>query len=294
VPLVAESAKPAVAVLGTGIMGAGMTRSALRAGLPVRAWNRTRQRAEPLSEDGAEVVDSVAQAVEGADLVVTMLSDGDAVLAVAEGALEAAGEDVLWLQMSTIGIASHERCAELAARHGVELVDAPVVGTKQPAEQGKLTVLASGPDAARGRCEPLFDAVGQRTVWLGAAGAGTRLKLVINSWIVSLIEGLAETLATADALDVDKRQFLEAIEGGPLDLPYAQLKGGMMIERSFDPQFTLELAAKDARLAVEALAAHGLDLPLPRAIAARLQEGVAAGHGGEDMAATYLTSLPRR
>jgi 3-hydroxyisobutyrate dehydrogenase len=294
VPLVAESAKPAVAVLGTGIMGAGMTRSALRAGLPVRAWNRTRERAEPLSEDGAEVVDSVAQAVEGADLVVTMLSDGDAVLAVAEAALDAAGEDALWLQMSTIGIASHERCAELAARHGVELVDAPVVGTKQPAEQGKLTVLASGPDAARERCEPLFDAVGQRTIWLGAAGAGTRLKLVINSWIVSLIEGLAETLATADALDVDKRQFLEAIEGGPLDLPYAQLKGGMMIERSFDPQFSLELAAKDARLAVEALEAHGLDLPLARAIATRLQEGVDAGHGGEDMAATYLTSLPRR
>ena len=293
-PLVAESAKPAVAVLGTGIMGAGMTRSALRAGLPVRAWNRTRERAEPLSEDGAEVVDSVAQAVQGADLVVTMLSDGDAVLAVADDALDAAGEDALWLQMSTIGIASHERCAELAARHAVELVDAPVVGTKQPAEQGKLTVLASGPDAARERCEPLFDAVGQRTIWLGAAGAGTRLKLVINSWIVSLIEGLAETLATADALDVDKRQFLEAIEGGPLDLPYAQLKGGMMIERSFDPQFSLELAAKDARLAVEALEAHGLDLPLPRAIATRLQEGVDAGHGGEDMAATYLTSLPRR
>jgi 3-hydroxyisobutyrate dehydrogenase len=288
-----DAQKPTVAILGTGIMGAGMARSALRAGLAVRAWNRSPERAEPLGSDGAAVAESVAEAVDGAELIVTMLSDADAVLAVAREALPAAGEGALWVQSSTIGLDGHERCAELATHHDVELVDAPVLGTKQPAEQGKLTVLASGADGARERCRPLFDAIGQRTLWLGQAGAGTRLKLVINTWLVSLVEGLGETMALADALGIEKRSFLEAIEGGPVDLPYAQLKGGMMIDRSFDPSFTLELAAKDARLVVEAAERCGVDLPLPRAIAERMREGIAAGHGEQDMAATYLTSLPR-
>jgi 3-hydroxyisobutyrate dehydrogenase len=289
---VPDAAKPTVAILGTGIMGAGMARSALRAGLPLRAWNRTRERAEPLAGDGAVVAGSVAEAVEGADLVVTMLSDTDAVLAVADEALAAAGDGALWVQTSTIGLAGHERCAELAARRGIELVDAPVVGTKQPAEEGKLTVLASGPEGVRERCEPLFEAIGQRTLWLGAAGDGTRLKLVANTWIGGLVEVLGETMALADVLGIEKRRFLDLIEGGPLDLPYAQLKGGMMIDRAFDPSFSLELAAKDARLIAEAADRHGLDLPLPRTVAERMQEGVEAGHGGKDLAATYLTSAP--
>jgi 3-hydroxyisobutyrate dehydrogenase len=292
VPGVADAGKTTVAILGTGIMGSGMARSALRAGLAVRVWNRTRESAEALAGDGAVVAGSAAEAVEGAGVVATMLSDADAVLAVAEDAIPAAGGGATWAQTSTIGLDGHERCAQLAARHGVELVDAPVVGTKQPAEQGKLTVLASGPDGARERCEPFFDAVGQRTLWLGEAGAGTRMKLVVNTWIVSLVEGLGESMALADALGIDKRGFLETIEGGPLDLPYAQLKGAMMIDRSFDPAFALELAAKDARLVVEAAEREGLDLPLPRAIARRMEEGVDAGRGGEDMAATYLTSAP--
>jgi 3-hydroxyisobutyrate dehydrogenase len=292
---VANGEKPVVAILGTGIMGLGMARSAMREGLPVRVWNRTPERAEPLAADGAQVVASAAEAVTGADLVVTMLSDADAVLAVAGGdggALAAAGDGAVWVQTSTIGIEGAARCAELAAERGIALVDAPLLGTKQPAEQGKLTVLASGPDDARERCRPLFDAIGQRTLWVGDAGAGTRLKLVLNTWIVSLVEGLGETMALADALGVDKQLFLDAIGGGPLDLPYAQMKGAMMIDRSFDPSFTLALAAKDARLVAQAAERHGVDLPLPRAIAGRMEEGIEAGHGDADMAATYLTSAP--
>lgn len=289
---VAGGERAAVAILGTGLMGGGMARSALRADLPVRVWNRTRERAEPLAGDGAVVAAGAAEAADGADVVLTMLRDADAVLAVAGEALPAMADGALWVQASTVGLDGHERCAELASRHGVELVDAPVLGTKQPAEQGKLTVLASGSDAALERCTPLFDAVGQRTLRLGPAGAGTRLKLVINTWLVSLVEGLGEAMALADALEVDKRGFLEAIEGGPVDAQYAQLKGGLMIDRVFEPAFPLELATKDARLVAEAAERHGLDLPLPRTIAERMQEGVEAGHGGDDMAATYLTSAP--
>jgi 3-hydroxyisobutyrate dehydrogenase len=290
-----EARKPVVAILGTGTMGLGMARSALRAGLEVRAWNRTLERAEPLAADGATVAPTPAEAASGADLVVTMLSDADAVLDVMErddGGLAGARDDALWVQTSTIGLDGTERCIELAERRGVALVDAPVLGTKQPAEEGKLVVLASGPEEARERCEPFFDAIGQRTLWLGPAGAGTRLKLVVNTWIVTLVEGLAETMALADALGMPKERFLEAIEGGPLDLPYAQLKGRMMIERSFEPSFSLRLAAKDARLVAEAAERCGVELPLPKLVAERMARGVEAGHGDEDLAATYLTSAP--
>src|SRR5437660_6766894 len=133
-----------VAILGAGgTMGRGMARNLQKAGLTVRAWNRSIEKAEPLAGDGITVVDSPTGAVEGADLVVTMLSDGDAVIDVAGEFLLATGDGAIWVQMSTIGQDAIDRCIELANQHGVTLVDAPVLGTKQPAEEGKLVVLAS-------------------------------------------------------------------------------------------------------------------------------------------------------
>src|SRR4051812_24419575 len=180
-----------VAVLGTGTMGAPMARNLVDAGLEVRVWNRSIEKARAV--EGASVFDDAAEAVSGADFFVTMLADGDAVEEVVSGGvLDGAGA---WLQMSTVGLDAYERLAELAADAGVAFVDAPVVGTKQPAEKGELTVLASGPRDVRERARPVFEAVGARTVELGDAGEGTRLKLVINSWLVIMVEGLAETIA---------------------------------------------------------------------------------------------------
>ena len=116
------------------------------------------------------------------------------------------------------------------------------------------------------------------------------MKLVLNCWLVTLVEGLAETLALARGLGLDPSLFLEAIAGGPLDLPYAQLKGKLMLAEEFPASFKLRLAAKDARLVVEAAERAGLDLPLAETIAGRLERGVELGHGDEDMAATYQTS----
>jgi 3-hydroxyisobutyrate dehydrogenase len=141
----------------------------------------------------------------------------------------------------------------------------------------------------RSRCEPIFDAVGQKTVWLGEAGTGTRMKLVINAWLVSLVEGLAETIAFARGIDVDPAEFLETISGGPVDNAYAQMKGKMMIEQAFEPSFKLELAAKDARLVLEAIERHDLELPMLETIKERLEDA-AQEHGDKDMAATYLAS----
>jgi 3-hydroxyisobutyrate dehydrogenase len=275
-------------------MGLGMARNLARAGIDVRAWNRTRRKAEPLSADGAAVLDTPGEAAAGAGVILTMLADADAVLAAMDGedgALARAADTAVWLQMSTIGEAATERCAELAGRRGLAFVDAPVLGTKEPAQEGKLTVMASGPEALAGRLAPIFDAVGQRTMWVGPAGQGTRLKLVTNSWILAVVEGAAETIALAEGLGVDPALFLEAVGGGPLDLPYLQRKGRAILERDFAPSFSLRLATKDARLVEDAAAAHELDLPLARVIHARLAQGVVE-HGDDDLCATYLTSAP--
>jgi 3-hydroxyisobutyrate dehydrogenase len=280
------SSRETVAVLGTGIMGAPMARNLLAAGFPVRVWNRTAEKTAPLGAAGAVVGASPEEAADGAQIVLTMLTDADAVLETAGAAL--GGADV-WIQASTVGIEGNERCAALAAERGVVLVDAPVLGTRQPAEEGKLTILASGPDDVRDRVDPVFDAVGTTTWWLGEAGAGQRLKLVANTWVLALVEGLAETLRLAEGLGVSPQSFLDVIAGGPLDAGYAQVKGKGMIERAFPPAFPLRHALKDLRLVEEAAARHDLDVPLVTAIAERFAQGVAEGNGDLDMSATFVT-----
>ena len=272
-------------------MGSGMARNITRAGIGVRVWNRTREKAEPLAEDGAEVLGSPAQAAEGADVVVTMLADVQAVLEAVESALPGVGDDVIWLQMSTIGEQVTERCAQLAREHGLAFIDAPVLGTTQPAQQGKLVVLASGPEELRDRVQPVLDAVGQRTMWVGPAGSGSRLKLATNIWVLTVTEGVAEAIAFTEGMGLDPALLIEAISGGPLDSPYFQLKTKAITERCFDPQFKLKLAAKDAGLMEEAVGRHRLDLPLVTAIAQRLAEG-AKEHPDKDMSASYLSSAP--
>ncbi len=282
-----------VAVLGAGgRMGLGMATNIAEAEMAVHAWNRTREKAEPLTEHGARVLDTPAQAAADADVIVTMLADGDAVIEAMQGddgALSDASEDCVWVQMSTIGERATERCIELAGERRVGFVDAPVLGTQQPAAEGKLVVLASGSDDLRERVSAVFDAVGQRTMWVGEAGAGSRLKLVTNAWIVAVVEGVAESIALAEGLGLDPALFLEAIEGGPLDAPYVRMKGQAMVDRDFAPSFALRLATKDARLATEAASEHGLDLPVLDAIAKRMQQAVGE-HGDEDLSATYLSS----
>jgi 3-hydroxyisobutyrate dehydrogenase len=280
-----------VAVLGTGIMGRAMARNLLSEGMEVRAWNRSREKAEPLKEVGAEVADSPADAARGADFLLTMLANAEVVEEVIAGdVLPTLAEDCVWLQMSTVGEDGSGRLAEIANEHGVAYVDAPVLGTKQPAEQGQLVVLASGPEEVKERSEQVFDAVGSKTVWLGEAGAGSRLKLVINNWIVGLLGVLAETVAFAKSIGVDPSKFLETIEGGPLGLPYAQLKGTMMIEEDFPTSFSAKLARKDAGLVLGTAEAHDLQMPIAEAVAARFDEAIQAGHGEEDMAAVYRTA----
>ncbi|MER6959772.1 MULTISPECIES: NAD(P)-dependent oxidoreductase [unclassified Streptomyces] len=287
--------KLTVSVLGTGIMGAAMARNLARAGHTVRAWNRSRAKAEPLTADGAHVVDTPAQAVEGADVVLTMLYDGPATLDVMREAAPALRAGTAWLQSTTAGIESVGDLAAFAREHGLVFFDAPVLGTRQPAEAGQLTVLAAGPTASRDAVAPVLDAVGARTVWTGedgGAGSATRLKLVANSWVIAATAAAGEVLALSQSLDVDPNAFFELIAGGPLDMGYLKAKTGLILEDRLSPaQFAVTTAAKDARLIVEAGARGGVRLDVAAASAERLERAAAQGHGDEDMAAAYFASF---
>ena len=289
-----EMSDSTVAVLGTGIMGSGMARNLLAAGMEVRVWNRSREKAEPLGEDGATVVDTPAESTDGADFVLTMLADADVTEEVAgeDGVLSGLANGGVWLQTATVGAAGNERLAKMAEDQGVPYVDAPVLGTRQPAEQGQLVVLSSGPEKVREKCEPVFEAIGAKILWLGEAGAGSRLKLVMNNWIVGLLGVLAETISLARATGVDPESFLETIEGGPLGMPYAQMKGQMMIEEDFPTSFSAKLARKDTGLVLEAANAEGFHMALAEAVAARFDQAIQAGHGDEDMAAIFEAIKP--
>lgn len=284
-----------VSVLGTGIMGAAMARNLARAGHTVRVWNRTPAKAEPLAADGAHVTDSPAEAVRGADAILTMLYDGPAVLDVMREAAPALSGGTAWVQSTTAGIDSVAELAAFAGEHGLVFFDAPVLGTRQPAEAGRLTVLAAGPQEGRAKAEPVFDAVGARTVWTGEDGAGagaTRLKLVANSWVLAATAATGEVLALARALEVDPGQFFGLIEGGPLDMGYLRAKAALILEERLSPaQFAVDTAGKDARLIVEAGERHGVRLDVAAASAARFARAGRLGHAHEDMAAAYFASF---
>lgn len=274
-----------IAVLGTGIMGAPMVRNLLAAGFEVRAWNRTTNKARPLADEGATVAESPEEAASGAEVLLTMLADAGAVADPAERALGSLSGDGIWVQTSTVGIEGNDRLAALADNRGATYVDAPVLGTRQPAEQGQLVVLASGPQEAEQRCAPVFDAIGSKYMWLGEAGAGSRLKLVVNNWIAGLLGLLGETVSLARATGVEPQRFFETIEGGPLDLPYAQMKGKMMLDGDYPTSFSARLARKDVGLVLDAARSGGLDPAIAEAVARYLENAIEAGHGEEDMAA---------
>ena len=283
------AAPAAIALLGTGAMGEPIARNLLAAGFELRAWNRTPTRAQPLAEAGATVVRTPAEAGDGADVLLTMLADGPAVAAAADGVLR---DGLLWLQLSTVGIRWTERLAAAAADADAVFVDAPVLGSIDRAASGELTVLASGPDDAHEAAAPVFDAIGSATQWLGAAGAGTRLKLVLNSWVLGTTALTAETIALADALGVGGARFLELIAGTFTDSPYGQVKGRKMVAADWEPLFRLELGRKDAALALEAAREAGLEPAVAAAVVEAFSRALERGYGDGDIAAVIEATRP--
>lgn len=267
-------------------MGAGMARSLLRQGIGTTVWNRSPEKAAPLASDGATVAGSAADAVAGADVVITMLFDVESVLAVMADAAPAIREDAVWVQASTVGVEGIRRVEAFAAEHAIEVVDAPVLGTKAPAENGRLRILAAGPTSLRDRVQPVFEAVGEHTEWISTTlGGASRLKLVVNAWIATIVNGAAQSIALARGLGLDPAQFLDTIAGQAVDSQYAQLKGKAMLAQDYTPSFELDGLAKDVDLVRQAMAETGIASTVADALADRIAVAAADGHGHQDMAA---------
>ncbi len=278
-----------VAVLGTGIMGSAMARNLLAAGLRTTVWDRSASATAPLRDAGAQLAASPGEAVKDAHAVITMLPTADVVDSVmfGEGVVSSLAEGAAWAQMGTIGVKATLDFAGRVrqARPDVLFVDAPVSGSKGPAESGQLLILASGPQDAEPVLRPVFATIGRKTVWLGEAGQGSRLKLVVNAYMSILIEGVAEALELAEKMGITSDTLGDAIEGGPLDAPIAEAKLHLMERGAYAPEFPLEWALKDVDLA---LTESGERLPLLSALSAQWHAAVAAGHGREDISAARL------
>jgi len=289
-----SDARPEVAVIGAGIMGAAMTRNLVNAGLTTRVWDRSPSATGPLADAGAVVAGSAREAVRDAGVVITMLSTADAVESVIfdGGVADAFADGCVWAQMGTIGVEATRRIRDRLAvqRPSVMFVDAPVSGSKGPAEQGQLLILASGPAAAANWVGPVFGILGRKTVWLGEAGQGSLVKLVVNAYMSILIEGVAETMELADRLGIGHQELAEVIAGGPLDAPIADAKLHKIDRGDYAAEFPLEWALKDVDLAISA--AGDETPPLLAALSGQWHAAVAAGHGRQDISAARLALTP--
>ncbi|MCG8157250.1 NAD(P)-dependent oxidoreductase [Brenneria goodwinii] len=281
------SQKPVVAVLGLGAMGHAFASNLLKNDFIVRGWNRTRVRGEDLQDNGLILCSDAVQAVEGADVIITMLADGEMTHRVLNGVLQALKQGSILCQMGTIGVESTDNLkARLAqVRSDILFIDAPVSGTKAPAEKGQILVLASGNRSRAQKAEQVFSAISKGQLWLGEAGAGSRMKLVINSWLIGLMQSLVETTLLSEKFGFSTADLWRVLDGGPLAVPYAKTKLDMIASGDFTPQMHLVWALKDGCLAVEAIG--NARLPALENIISLWERAVEAGYGEQDLAAVY-------
>jgi len=281
-----EARLPRVAVIGTGTMGSAMAARLLGAGMDVAVWSRHPSSTEAANSLGATAYVDAADAVAQADVTITMLPTAAAIDTVMlDGkALDAMTPDAIWVQMATIGVAATDQLAAKIAirRPDVVLVDAPVSGSKQPAESGQLLILASGPKDRAGLVDTVFAALGKRTLWLGPAGAGSAMKLVLNTWLAFQTEGAAESAALAAHLGIAPDLLLDALHDSPLASPYALSKLERMLKEDFQADFSLDWALKDLDLASDA---DPEATPAADAIAKRWRQLVENGASGMDVSA---------
>jgi 3-hydroxyisobutyrate dehydrogenase len=279
-----------IAVLGVGTMGSAFARRLLGAGMRVSVWDVSRAAAAQLATAGAQVGATPEEAVRDAGVVLTMVPTIASIEETMPRVLAAVPPGATWLQMSTLGVDGTERAMALAKAHrpDVVFVDAPVSGSKAPAEEGKLLILASGPVAALDALVPVFSVLGQKTMRWDRAGSGSRMKLVLNTWLAVLGEGIAEAAALARSLEVSLNDVSACLGSTALDAPWALSKLDKIERGAFNPDFSLALAAKDLHLALDAASRAHQRLPMAQSIATQWDSALQAGLGDRDVIGAYL------
>jgi 3-hydroxyisobutyrate dehydrogenase len=280
-----------VGLLGIGLMGSAMAHRLLARGIAVIAWDRDSDHVRALESRGGEPAKGPSEVVSGAGVVITMLPTADVILDVVEPLLDDWPDGTVWLQMSSVGAAEADQLTQVAEEHAVRLVDAPVSGSTHPAEEGELTILASGPDSARDTVQPVFEALASRVLWVGEAGMGSRLKLATNHWMITSVAALAESMHLCHAMGLDQQQFIALLDGGPLGSPYALQKLDEMRHHQYPAGFPVRLALKDLELVREVEQSSRATMPLLDAVLERFAIAT-EDLADQDLAAIYELDGP--
>jgi len=282
----ASQEKVRVGLLGVGLMGSAMAGRLLGRGIAVTAWDRDTEHVRALEGRGGASADQPSEAVGSAGIVITMLPTADVILDVVEPLLADWPEGTVWLQMSSVGAAEADQLTQIAEAHAIRLVDAPVSGSTHPAQEGQLTILASGPDSARSVVEPVFQALASRVLWVGKAGMGSRLKLAANHWMITMVAALAESMHLCESMGLDQQQFIALLDGGPLGSAYAMQKLEEMRRHEYPAGFPVRLALKDLELVREVEPSPRATMPLLEVV---LERFAAANQNlaDQDLAAIY-------
>jgi len=277
-----------IGFIGLGIMGKPMALNLLAKGFSLAVYNRTAEKAREFEEKGAKVASTPREVAATAETVILMLSDPSAIDAVVEGAdglFASMAQGSILVNMSSVSPAYSRDLAGRAAKRGITLVDAPVSGSKKPAEDGTLVILASGPEEAVTSLEPVFLAMGKKVVYCGEAGMGSAMKMAVNLLLGVMMAGLAEATNFAERQGIETIRFLDTILAGPLSCGLFQLKAEMFKEDLYPTQFPLKHMFKDLRFIMETAESVGAPLSTGGAVKTLYEKATEQGLGEEDFAA---------
>jgi len=277
-----------IGFIGLGIMGQAMATNILKQGHSLVVYNRSSEKTETLREAGALVAGKPSRVADASDVIILMLTGEEAVDAALhgdEGLLAGECEGKVVINMSTVPAHCSKAWAALLAEHGATLIDAPVSGSKIPAEQGTLVILAGGPEKAVCAQESLLLSMGKKVIYCGPVGTGSSMKLAINLLLGIMMEGLAEAVHLAESSGLSTETLLDAVASGPLACTLFQLKEEMLKTNSYPPQFPFRHMAKDMQFVLAAAEANGVHLPLGTELAKLFSPTADASLMDQDFAA---------
>jgi 3-hydroxyisobutyrate dehydrogenase len=280
------SQKSKIAFMGLGIMGSGMAGRLLDGGFPLTVYNRSRERSAPLEAKGARVAGTPREAGANAEIIISMVADDAASRALwlgPDGALAGAKPGTLIIESSTVSVGWIRELGELAIKNKLEMLDAPVTGSRGAAGAGQLVFLVGGESAALQRATPALSAMGRDTMHLGALGSGALMKLINNFVCGVQLVSLAEAVAMIQRSDLDFPKALAVLTDGAPGSPLVKMIGARMAARDYTPNFLLHLMAKDLRYAIAEAGKYSLDLTTAKSALGRANEAIAAGFGDRDL-----------
>jgi 3-hydroxyisobutyrate dehydrogenase-like beta-hydroxyacid dehydrogenase len=280
-----------VGIIGLGVMGSAFASNLLSRGHQVHVYNRTREKARPLAEKGATVQGTPRELASASDIILTSLTDQNAVDAVAygeDGFLKGAKKGALWIDLSTIDPQASVKHSEAAREAGLERLDAPVVGSVDLAGKGELIVLVGGDNEVFRRNEGFLNEIGRVVIYEGPNGNGHRMKLAVNLFLGLVAESFSESLTLAEKLGLDPRAFVDLINRSPHANYYTKGKGPRVVEGNFEAAFSLDNLLKDLKLVNAEIGRSGAHLPLAKVALREYSEAAREGLGKKDFSAILL------